>query len=341
MYCRECGAKIRDGDRFCPKCGAKVEPASTTMQDSDASRSGMSPSGGIGGQVGETGSELDQGDSFARMGRDRKGHPNHKVLIALAVAVAAVVVAWRMGLFTMGASGNTSGNITNDGLAAEQSGLGPVEGWTYFVSTSSSGWSIHKISSDGTGSTGVVCSASSTTEPRYLNVVGNEVYFMSKGSSNSYSICKVGTDGTGEKTIWSAPSGTSLDDLDVTGGKAYFMSDDSSGNDSICKVSLDGTGESAIWSVSGKDTLYCLDVIDSEAYFLGYDSSSGWSVDQVGTDGTSKKTLWSAPSGTSLDCLNVVDDKAYFLGYDFPSCAIMKVNTDGTGELNLKLPHFR
>ena len=27
MFCKKCGAKIKDGTKFCPKCGSPVSPA--------------------------------------------------------------------------------------------------------------------------------------------------------------------------------------------------------------------------------------------------------------------------------------------------------------------------
>jgi hypothetical protein len=103
---------------------------------------------------------------------------------------------------------------------------------------------------------------------------------------------KVNTDGTGESTVWSAPSKTKLGYLNVSDGEAYFMSglyfsDSLSYYSSICKVSLDGTDESTIWSTSGKTILSYLNVAGNEAYFASDTFSTNSSaICKVGLDGT-------------------------------------------------------
>jgi hypothetical protein len=371
MYCKKCEARLRDDDKFCPACGAKIEPTSPRHAAPDSrvpsvTRRDVSSCSKV--STNSQKSEQDDKISPASLRKMSEKHLSHEpkhVVVKLAVAwialiVVAFVVVWNTrGFFSTASNstastGNTAGNIENNGLVAEQ------DGWTYYVNQDSTGdYSIRRISSEGK-SESVIWSSSSTAPLRYLNVVDDEAYFV-RDSSSGDSICKVDLNGKNEATIWSTSEDDAPTYLSVIGNEAYFVS-----GDSICKIATDGSGEKTIYKGSaaelnivgsevyfvgkssicaigtdgsGEKTVYTgqagdLNVIDGKAYFISGNALSGYSICKVGLDGKNESTVWSATSKIGLNSLNVVGDIAYFMSYNSSTTkySICKVGTDGKDE---------
>jgi hypothetical protein len=114
---------------------------------------------------------------------------------------------------------------------------------------------------------------------------------VSKDSSG-YSICKVGLDGKGESTVWSAsgnPQLPTLNWLNVVGDEAYFETYSSLTKvSSICKVGTDGTDEKSIWYTTNGTWPIYLDVADDNIYFTELGKSSLYRID---TDGKNEMTI--------------------------------------------------
>lgn len=372
MYCRNCGAQLRDGVKFCPNCGMRIRltvPHQTERDSAIVAVHDDVPSYGrpIGNEQTcepATASPIFTQKAYRKhFGRRLKYGSIKPIVFGIAVFAIVIAVIWYMGVGSFGitSAGNTAGNINSNGLAAEQ------DGWTYYLNEgSSSGCSIRKISSEGK-SESVVWSSSSATALGYLNISDGEAYFI-KSSSSGDSICKVGLDGKNESTVWSASGNTTLGYLSVIGDEAYFTSHNSDDSyQSICKIGLDGSNEKKIFSGSAssvgdlnivgsevyfvnsgsickvgidgtnekviyKGSVDDLNVINNEAYFV-----SGNSICKVGLDGKNESTVWSTSGNTTLHWLNIVDDAAYFESYNFltSSYAICKVETDSTNETTL------
>jgi hypothetical protein len=271
----------------------------------------------IDSQKGERDDEASRASSQETSGKHQGHEPKHAVVKAVLTGIAvfgvAIAITWcTTGGFSSTTSnsvpvGNTSGNMANGGLAAEQ------DGWTYYINQDSTrGYSIRRISSEGK-SASVIWSSSSTMPLTCLNVINDEVYFVSGDG-----ICEVGTDGSDEKTIYNG----SVGGLVIAGDEAYFLCDDG-----ICRVDLDGSDEKTIYNDNGS-TVY-LDIVGDEVYFSGI----GNSICKVGTDGSGEKTVYSGSADNlNINDLNIVGDEAYFVSDNFPYYSIRKVGLDGKDE---------
>ena len=339
MYCKECGAKIKDESKFCPKCGAKIVavPPRHAAPDSRvplivrggvSSHDKASTSSQTNGQAGKASLVSSQETSDKHPDHESK-HVIAKVAIAwIALIVVAFAVVWNTrGFFSTVSNstvsaGNTVGNIVNGGLAAKQGNS------TYFMSTGSAyGWSIKKISADGSDES-TILSAPNAAKLCDLNIVDDEMYFVSTDVSTAkWSIMKAGTDGANESTILSA-SVVGLDDLTVIGDKAYFIDDDASGSYSIREIDTDGEKVSTVWSAPTKTELKALNVINDEMYFVSETVSGSTSLCKVATDGSNEKTVYKG----SVEDPNVVDGEVYFLSKSSSDYSICRVDLDGKNE---------
>lgn len=157
MFCWRCGQENEAGSLFCLRCGVPLKgPAE--------SQTAMKP-----------------GDKLK---------PRKKLLIGVLLAAAAVVcIAAVLICLNIPAAGpqagNTSGNIVNMGIAAQQ------DGWIYYSNGRDKG-KLYKVRTDGTEKTKLNDSPLIT----YINVSDGWVYYKSE-----HGISKIKTDGSEETTL--------------------------------------------------------------------------------------------------------------------------------------------
>jgi len=194
--------------------------------------------------------------------------------------------------------GNTSGNIHNDGHAAQQGD------WIYYENASDNSF-LYKIKSDGTNKTKL-----NDVKSSKINVVGDWIYYK---SGSDYSLYKIRTDGTQVTKIYNGDCYW----INVVDDWIYFQN---GGN--ICKIRTDGTGEIKLNS----DNSNGITVLDDWIYYSN--GSDNFYIYKIRTDGTSKTKII---SNGAVANLIVVGDWIYYSNLG----SLFKVRTDGTGNIKL------
>ena len=172
-FCTNCGTEVEEKERFCANCGraqGKIKPQFQSKRERSSKKSipifialivimviGVSVmiifNGGLFVEQANDGSQLDSDDEFSR------------------------------GNIT----GNTTGNISNGGLAARQGE------WIYY-SNSDDGEKIYKIKTDGSEREKINDDYSG-----FINVVGDWIYYSNQDDAGK--IYKIKTDGSGREKI--------------------------------------------------------------------------------------------------------------------------------------------
>ncbi|MBU3101574.1 MULTISPECIES: DUF5050 domain-containing protein [Clostridium] len=192
--------------------------------------------------------------------------------------------------------GNTSGNITNDGLAAE------YNGWIYYANENDSG-KLYKI--NATGGTSQKLSNNVTSS---INVVGGWIYYLSSGE-----LYKIRIDGTDDTNIG---AGT-IKFVNVINRNIYY-----------CGQYLDvqsigdvNTNQHVGGNSHYSDNYYGLIVTGDYVYFI--DAQNLLNKASI-IDGTV------SPVGTNIKAsyINVIDNWIYYINLD--NKKIYKINTDGS-----------
>jgi len=221
-------------------------------------------------------------------------------------------------------SGNTPGNLSNTGLAAQQGD------WIFYTITND-GHTGHlcKIRTDGTGQVML-----SNDLPFYINVVGDWVYYVNYTGSRMGNIYKVRTDGTDRMQLNSDESGY----LTVVGDWIYYLN--GSDNNYLYIIRTDGTQKAKMTLANDPDIggfniaddwIYCIDS------FLIDGLDDGCYIKKVHLDGTLETTVFHETAGCWS--INVAGDWIYYLqraGSDANGFGILyKVRTDGTGQMKI------
>ena len=167
---------------------------------------------------------------------------------------------------------NELGNISNMGLAASgedsifynkyEKGIVKVKGFEEFQITNDTAYSI--------------------------NVVGDDIYYLSIGDTSNINIKKVKSNGSGLEIIKTIK--TSISKIYVVGNYIYYATNEN--QDGIAKLALDGSKETIITSSEIRD----FEVIDNTIYFTN-------------TVGNMYKMN---TSGTELEKINTEYDIKYF-----------------------------
>ena len=220
---------------------------------------------------------------------------NKKVIIIIAIIVVILIIA----ISVMLSNKNTNielGNIANLGLAASseegifynkyEDGIVKVKGSEEFQITNETAYSI--------------------------NVVGEDIYYLSIGDTSNINIRKVKSNGSGLETIKTIK--TSISKIYVLDNYIYYATNEN--EDGIAKLTLDGKEEKIITSSEIND----FEVIDNMIYF----------TNKIGD--IYKMTV----NGTELEKINteyeikefqVKDEWIYYFNEDNKN--LCKVNTNG------------
>ena len=210
--------------------------------------------------------------------------------------------------------GNTSGNIANLGIVAQQGD------WIYYTnSDGSNNYSLNKVRTDGTGKTKI-----NDDLAVYINVVGDWIYYTNNDGSNKGSLKgslnKIRTDGTGKTKI--------NDDLadvyiNVVGDWIYCLNNS---DDSLYKMHTDGTGKTKI----NDDLVGQFNVVGDWIYYTsGRDNNFLY---KMHTDGTGKTKI----NDDLVGQFNVVGDWIYYTNYEgSDKGSLNKIRTDGTGKTKI------
>lgn len=196
--------------------------------------------------------------------------------------------------------GNTTGNLINLGLVAEQNG------WIYFSNIRDNN-NLYKMKLDGTGMAKL-----SSEDAISINVLGDWVYYISR--TNQMGIFRIRTDGTGRSRIGNQASAL----ISVVGDWIYYSSPSAQG--SIFKIHLDGTDLTLIGEFSSANNM---NVVDDWIYYnLEMDGNK---IYKIRTDGT-ERTKVSDDSSTVLNVENgwIYYDNLSDVGH------LYKMRIDGT-----------
>ena len=240
--------------------------------------------------------------------------------------------------------GNTSGNISNYGLAA-QSG-----DWVYYRNDSDSG-NLYKMRTDGTDRTklnddnsyyinvigdwiyynnnsddnklykirtdGTDRTKLNDDESFYINVIGDWVYYCN-WSDNFKLLYKICTDGTGKTKLNDDNSGY----INVIGDWVYYSNN--SDDNKLYKIRTDGTERTKL-SDHGSEYI---NVIGDWVYYISTsDNNKPYKIRTDGNDRTKLSDEW-------YNSINVADDWIYYSSWD-ESDRLYKMHTDGTGKTKL------
>lgn len=313
MFCSSCGSKHEDDARFCQSCGAPL-PAGQMNPRADT----QPPVAGIAALapkrarrwwlvaaaifviilVGTTAyavTHRSTPDSVA----DEGATPAEPASDAAPDEPAASSDAGPAN-----ARGNSTGNIANGGLAAEQGDWVYACGWE--------GESILKMHPDGSEMTELDSGAA-----RFINVIGDWIYYVGDAEDDdSMPILRVRTDGTGREELH---SGEEIANLNVIGDRIYW-----SGVGGLFAMNTDGTGVELLRS----QYVHELVVVDDWAYYqaTGPDFSSPFEFYKAGVDGSSPIQL----PGEYIGDINVVDGWIYFREMFDGRYELCKTREDGS-----------
>jgi len=238
------------------------------------------------------------------------------------------------------AVGNTPGNITNGGFAAQQGD------WIYYLTSAADTVNSNlgseadpgkqylcKIKTDGTGKTQI-----SSGKLYCLNVVGDWIYCVgyNGNSGEDYYLYKIKTDGTG-KTQIGKDNNIGLT-IAVAGNWIYYTRSHDPGK--LYKIRTDGTGKTQINSGEKSDNIGTFNVSGGWIYYdncfvKGIDAKTQMNeynhyLYKIQTDGKGNTKL----SGDEIEDFNVVDDWVYYIDRGDNS-HIYKMKTDGTGKTQI------
>lgn len=193
--------------------------------------------------------------------------------------------------------GNTSGNIINWGLVAEQNG------WLYFSNLFDRGH-LYTMRLDGTDPVKL-----SAEDVYSINVVGDWIYYISR--SEVFGIFKIRTDGTGRTRIGTLAA----TEMVVVDNVIYYNTQSEQGR--IYRMDTDGSNLARI----GDDyTTRHLNVVDGWVYYtFGAEENK---IYKIRIDGTDRTKITDDNSSE----INVVGDWIYYSA----AGDLYKIRTDGT-----------
>ena len=222
--------------------------------------------------------------------------------------------------------GNTSGNLANDGLVAQQGD------WIYYVSFDGENNTLNKMKTDGSDKKTLL-----NGNIFNVSVVGDWIYYnCGDRNDGSGSIGRVKTDGSNIQTLCSATTYTRNGEFNVIGDWIYYIYY-STGDNQIKKMKTDGSAQEKLYSI-GNGNIYTLNVTGDWIYFSYYTGNYPYYtyIGKVKTDGSDKIAQTVAENIASL-AFNVVGDWIYYSSYSPKDNidTLSKVKTDGTSHLNI------
>lgn len=222
-----------------------------------------------------------------------------KKLVALIIAVVLIIsiIITMFAIFGKKKINGELGNLSNMGLACSgdgavfynkyEEGIVKVKGFEEFQITNETAYGI--------------------------NVVGDDVYFLSVGDTSNIAIKKVKTNGNELKTIKNIK--TSISKIYVVDNSIYYATNEL--QDGIAKMNLDGTNERVITASEIAD----FEVIDGKIYF----ANKAGTMYKMNTNGTELEKI---DLDFTITEFQIKDDYIYY--YSETSKNLCKVKDDGT-----------
>ena len=245
--------------------------------------------------------------------------------------------------------GNTSGNIVNNGIIAQQGN------WFYYFNEEK----LYKVKTDGSGKAQIDNDVGNVNS---LNVSGDWIYYSSYGYGTPW-VYKIKTDGTGKTSLCN-------DDAEyatVAGDWIYYCNH--TDGDTIYKIKTDGTGRVKLcgdsadnMSVLGNWLYYCNTGDGNNVYKIGTDGSGRVKINdddscfvnvegkwiyyknnrefgqlfKIGIDGSGRTQVTDSEAGTIKPYYFNVNGSWIYYGYiENETCNLYKIKTDGTGKMKL------
>ena len=230
----------------------------------------------------------------------KKFNINKKMIIAGIIAVILIITIVITFSVINGRRKNNAelGNISNMGLAASND-----EGVFY-----------NKYE-DGIVKVKAGVESQITNETAYaINLLGNDIYYLSVADNSNIAIKKVKTNGSEPLTIKTI--NTSISKIYVELDSIFYATNDN--NPGIAKMNLDGTNERVIISNEIKD----FEVVENKIY---YTSKTG-DLYVSSTNGTEIQRI--TPKAVSIKEFQVKDDWIYY--YDEEKNCLNRLKIDGT-----------
>lgn len=154
-----------------------------------------------------------------------------------------------------------------------------------------------------------------TNETAYsINLVGDDIYYLSVGDTSNISIKKVKTNGSGMATIKTIH--TSISKMYVENNYIYYATNDNNGG--IAKLGLDGNDEKTIISSEIRD----FEVVDGKIYF----SNRTGDLFVSNVNGVELQKI--TPENTTIKEFQVHEEWVYY--YNEDENALYKVKVDGS-----------
>lgn len=154
-----------------------------------------------------------------------------------------------------------------------------------------------------------------TNETAYaINLLGNDIYYLSVGDTNNIAIKRVKTNGSELTTIKNI--NTSISKIYLDEDSIYYVTNDNNGG--IAKLNLDGSDERVIINNEIKD----FEVIEGKIYY----SSKTGDLYESTTNGTEIKRL--TTGDVSIKEFQVKDEWIYY--YNEDNNCLYKLKIDGT-----------
>jgi lysozyme len=196
--------------------------------------------------------------------------------------------------------GNTTGNLSNHGLAAM------CGEWIYYKNSGDKG-SLYKIRSNGTDKTKL-----NDDNSYYINVLNDWIYYLNYDDGSR--IYKINTNGTGRAKLNNDESGS----LIVTDDWIYY--ENVSNNRALCKIRTDGSSKTILVESGVYDS-----ILYSGWIYYGTDNSDGFRISscKIRIDGKNH-TRFTFGGSVAMD---ICDDWIYYSD----SNELRKIHTDGTG----------
>jgi hypothetical protein len=220
-----------------------------------------------------------------------------KFAIIIAVILIISIIITMIAIFGKTKINGELGNISNMGLAASgdgaifynkyEDGIVKVKGFEEFQITNETAYGI--------------------------NVIGDDIYFLSVGDTSNINIKKVKTNGDGLTTIKSVK--TSISKIYVVDNYIYYATNGI--QDGIAKLTLDGSDEKIITASEIQD----FEVIDGKIYF----SNKMGAMYKMNTNGTE---LTKIELDYTMKEFQIKDDYIYYFNED--SKNLCRVKDDGT-----------
>jgi hypothetical protein len=228
--------------------------------------------------------------------------------IALMICLSNVPMADNASKKNTFVYGNTTNNITNEGLVVGQGD------WVYFSDFSTG--SLYKMKTDGTNK-----KLLDKDTAYYLNIVSDTIYYCNQSDGNA--LYKIKTNGTEKKRIiWD-----NTEQIQSIGNWVYFVkkSEIYKYNHVTKKITKVYTEKDGIISI----------VIEGDWIYFSVTDDEASKLFKIKIDGTQKTLVYKYPGRRYLDFLSmcIENDWIYFLGFlgnDFYNEHIVKIKTDGT-----------